>query len=222
MPGSRYIPALSFNWLTPVYDPLIRWGMREQVFKRRLLERAQVRPGQHVLDLGCGTGTLTIMLKLSEPQATVVGLDGDAQILSIAETKAAQAGAKIFWDLGLAYNLPYNDRSFDVVLSSLMIHHLSSADKLRAFREVRRVLKPGGAFHIVDFGRPNNVADRLQAAFMRQWERAADNFDGRIVPILQEAGFESTGERDPMGTIFGPIWFYQAVKPGSLAVSGDA
>ena len=62
---SRYIPALSSRWLTPLYDPLLRWGMREETFKSRLIERADIQAGQHVLDLGCGTGTLTLMLKQS-------------------------------------------------------------------------------------------------------------------------------------------------------------
>ncbi len=149
-----YIPALSFKWLTPLYDPLLKWGMREETFKRRLIERAGIRPGQRVLDLGCGTGTLTLMLKQANPEAQVTGLDGDAEVLFIARSKSEQAHADITWDTGLAYKLPYTDHSFDVVVSSLVIHHLISQDKVRAFREVRRVLQPAGWFHIVDFGRP--------------------------------------------------------------------
>jgi ubiquinone/menaquinone biosynthesis C-methylase UbiE len=176
MDQSRYIPALRFHWLTPVYDPLLRWGMRESLFKSRLIEQADLRPGQRVLDLGCGTGTLTVMLKQSAPQAEIVGLDGDRDVLSIAESKAAQAGLQIQWDYGMAYRLPYEDQSFDAVLSSLVVHHLTRSDKVRAFREVRRVLKPGGAFQIVDFGSPFNGWTRLQAAVMMNLEEAFDNF----------------------------------------------
>jgi SAM-dependent methyltransferase len=74
---NRYIPALSFRWLTPLYDPLLRWGMREKTFKRRLITQANIQPGQRVLDLGCGTGTLTILVKLLYPDANVVGLEGE-------------------------------------------------------------------------------------------------------------------------------------------------
>ena len=212
MDDPKYIPALRFRWLTPIYDPLLRWGMRENVFKQRLIRRANVHAGQRVLDLGCGTGTLTVMLKRSTPGAEIVGLDGDPQVLSIARAKAASADVKIQWNHGMAYRLPYDGESFDSVLSSLVIHHLSRADKLRTFREVRRVLKPGGALQIVDFGVPFNGLTRLQARIMRDLEEAADNFGGQIVPLMLEAGLDSPSQGDPMNTVFGPLWFYQAAK----------
>ena len=81
---SRYIPALSFKWLTPLYDPLLKWVMREESFKRRLIQQANIHPKMKVLDLGCGTGTLTLMLKRAHPEAEVTGLDGDPQVLDIA------------------------------------------------------------------------------------------------------------------------------------------
>ncbi len=211
--GDHYIPALSFSRLTPLYDPLLKWGMREETFKRRLIGRAHARPGQRVLDLGCGTGTLTVMLKLSAPLAHITGIDGDEKVLAIAKAKAGQAKVEIRWDHGLAYELPYPDHSFDLVVSSLVIHHLASADKVRAFREVRRILRPAGEFHIVDFGRPFSLLTRIQAAIMKGLEEAADNFNGRILPFLQQVGFEAAAEVEPAHTIFGPIWFYQAVKP---------
>lgn len=210
--SSRYIPALRFRWLTPLYDPLLKWGMREEIFKRRLVERADISDGQRVLDLGCGTGTLTVMVKQAYPKADVTGLDGDPDVLEIAHLKAGQAGLKITWDHGYAYDLTYPDRSFDVVVSSLVVHHLESSDKVRAFREVLRVLKPGARFHVVDFGKPFSPLTRLQAAVMKNLEEVADNFAGRIAPMLQEAGFESVSEAGNFTTIFGPVWFYQAIK----------
>jgi ubiquinone/menaquinone biosynthesis C-methylase UbiE len=209
---SRYIPALSFRRLTPYYDALLRWGMREETFKRRLIGRASIQPGQNVLDLGCGTGTLTLMLKQAVPAAGITGLDGDPEVLSIAQAKAEQAGMLIQWDQAMAYRLPYLDNSFDRVVSSLVIHHLAAADKVRAFREVRRVLRPSGSFFILDFGPPFNPLTWLQVAVMKNLEEAADNFAGRILPMLQEAGFSGAGEVEHLNTIFGPIWLYQAPK----------
>lgn len=209
---TRYIPALSFRWLTPLYDPLLRWGMRERTFKERLIERARIQAGQHVLDLGCGTGTLTLMIKQAVPLADVTGLDGDSEVLSIARTKSAQAGLSIRWDLGLAYDLPYPDHSFDTVVSSLVIHHLARQDKLRSFREVLRVLKPGGTFRLLDFGPPFNFLTRMQAAIMRNFEETGDNFRGQLPALLREAAFPYAVEAEAMTSIFGPIWLYDAAK----------
>ena len=81
---ATYVRALRFPWLTRFYDRLIQATLKEEAFKRRLIEQADLRPGQRVLDVGCGTGTLTVMLQQSEPSAEVVGLDGDSETLAIA------------------------------------------------------------------------------------------------------------------------------------------
>jgi ubiquinone/menaquinone biosynthesis C-methylase UbiE len=208
----RYIRALSFKWLTAFYDPLLRWTLPEEHLKRRLIERARIQPGQRVLDLGCGTGTLTLMLKRAVPDAIITGLDGDQEILDIARSKAASEALEITWDRGLAYNLPYPAASFDVVISSLVTHHLDHMPKERSFQEVNRVLRPSGWFHILDFGRPFSLLTRLQAGVMRNFEETVDNFDGRIVPMLEAAGFSSVAEEEEQNTIFGPLWYFRAQK----------
>ncbi len=210
---TKYVPALSFRWLTPLYDPLLKWGMREEKFKGQLVEYAQPGAGQRVLDLGCGTGTLTLMLKRAYPAAHITGIDGDPEVLAIAKAKSQQANTDITWDEGLAFDLPYASQSFDVVVSSLMIHHLVAADKVRAFRELLRVLLPRGRLHVLDFGPPFSRLTRMQAATVRHLEHAADNFAGRLLPMLQEAGFRTASAVDRQDTLFGPIWFYAATKP---------
>ncbi len=208
----KYIPALSFRWLTPLYDPLLKWGTREEAFKRGLIQRAHIQPGQKVLDLGCGTGTLTLMLKKAIPAAQITGVDGDLEVLSIARSKSEEAKTEITWDRGLAFDLPYAGGSFDAVLSSLVIHHLISVDKVRAFREVRRILLPSGRFHVLDFGPPFSPLTRIQAFVMMRLDEAADNFHGRLLPMLKEAGFYNASAVEHRNTVFGPIWFYSAVK----------
>ncbi len=88
MKSEKYIPALSYDWLTPFYDPVVRLTTREKVFKKALVEQAKIKAEHRVLDLACGTGTLTILIKNTQPQAAIIGIDGDAKILEIAKTKA--------------------------------------------------------------------------------------------------------------------------------------
>ena len=212
----HYIPALGKDWLTPLYDPLLRWGMQEERFKAYLVHQAQVSAGQQVLDLGCGTGTLTVMVKRAHPAAGVIGLDGDPRVLAMARAKAAQAGVEITWDEALADQLPYPDQQFERVISSLMFHHLRADDKQRAMREVFRVLKAGGEFHLVDFGPPQTAYARVIARSMTilPSEHGLDNVRGLLPVMLREAGFTGVEVRAQFGTIFGTLAAYAAQKSG--------
>lgn len=205
-----YIPALSFKWLTPLYDPLLKWVMREETFKRKLVQQANIQPRMKVLDLGCGTGTLTLMLKLAYPTAEVTGVDGDPQVLEIAREKSL--GTSIQWDEGLASSLPYPDSVFDRVVTSLVIHHLVTDDKRRAFKEIYRVLKPHGELHVLDFGTPHSSLTRFMITYMRRLEETADNFDGQIPLFVTEAGFGEVKEAQSFVSIFGPLSMLRAVK----------
>lgn len=210
--ADRFIPALNNRLLTPLYDPLIKRFMHEQQFKTQLIEQAKIQPGMQVLDLGCGTATLTMMIKQSVPQARVTGLDVDPQILEIASQKVVQAGLDITLDQGLAYALPYPGNYFDRLVSSLMIHHLTSEDKFLTFKEIFRVLKPGGEFHLVDFGVPISFYARLVTRVMQNFEDVADNFQGRLIDYVHSAGFAQVEELGHTGTLFGTLAFIKAVK----------
>lgn len=208
--SARYIPALGFRWLTPLYDPLLKWVMREETFKRKLVQQADILPQMKVLDLGCGTGTLTLMLKHTYPETEVAGLDGDPQVLEIAREKTR--GVDIQWDEGLASSLPYPDSAFDRVVTSLVVHHLVTDDKRRAFKEIYRVLKPHGELHILDFGAPRTSLTRFMTKYMRRLEETADNFDGLIPRFIKEAGFGGVTEAENFVTVFGPLSLWRAVK----------
>ncbi len=124
--ADKYIPALGFHSLTRLYDALIKCFMPESGFKRRLVNQAKIRKNDRILDLGCGTGTLTILIKQLYPDTEVFGVDADEKVLQIAEEKAAKAGAHLRLNQGMAIQLPYQDHSFQRVLSSLVIHHLTT------------------------------------------------------------------------------------------------
>ena len=209
MSEKRYIPALTFRWLTPLYDPLLKWVMREETFKRKMISQAAIQPTMKVLDLGCGTGTLTLMIKHAQPEAHVTGLDADSQVLDIAREKSR--GIEIQWDEGLASSVPYPDSTFDRVVTSLVIHHLATDDKRRAFKEVYRVLKPGGELHLIDFGAPQSFGMRFMTTLIRRFEETADNFDGLIPQFIQQAGFKSVQE-EHFTNIFGPLSMIRAIK----------
>jgi ubiquinone/menaquinone biosynthesis C-methylase UbiE len=208
----KYIPALSFRWLTPLYDFFLKWGMREETFKRHLIHQAHLQPGMRVLDLGCGTGTLTILIKQTHPEAEVIGLDGDLAVLEIARSKANQAGVNITLDYGMAFQLPYPDNSFDRVLSSLVIHHLTTNNKQRAMFEIYRILRPGGELHIVDIGKPHSIYARLISLIMRRLEEAADNIQGLLPEMMRNAGFQQVEEPAQYTTIIGGLSLFRAEK----------
>src|SRR5262245_31407841 len=102
-----YLKAIGSDRLAPYYDLMARLGMRERRLKGRVIELARLAPGRRLLDLGCGTGTLVLLARRRQPQATVIGIDGDPVILGIARQKAERAGIPVQLDEGMAYALPY-------------------------------------------------------------------------------------------------------------------
>jgi ubiquinone/menaquinone biosynthesis C-methylase UbiE len=208
----KYIPALGIGSLTPFFDSFQKWGANEKTFKPQLISQAGIEENFKVLDLGCGTGTLTLLVKKSQPSAEVTGIDIDPHILSIAKEKASQVNIQIRFDLGTAFNLPYPDNSFDRVVSSLVFHHLTRENKLRALKEVLRALKMNGELHIADMGKPQNLLMRLPSVVMRRLEETEDNVKGLLPQMLKNAGFKQVEETSKLMTIFGTISFYKGLN----------
>lgn len=210
---SRYIPAFHFQWLTRWYDPMMRLFFPEEALKTVLIAQAHIQPGQNVLDVGCGTGTLTLMIKQTQPNATVYGLDVDPQVLDIARRKAEQGGETIILQQGSATCLPYPDESFDRVFASLVLHHLTRQDKQQMLREVFRVLKPGGELHVADFGKPHDSVMWLISWVVRWVEEVHDNILGLLPIFMEKAGFQPVEETSHSRTVLGTVALYRACKP---------
>jgi len=212
----EYVTALRFGWLTRFYDPVVAATTREKAFKRRLLEQVELGAAHRALDLGCGTGTLAIWAKKICPQARVTGLDGDPQILSRAREKASRAGVEIQLDRGLSYSLPYDDASFDRVISSLFFHHLLPADKERTLREVVRVLRPGGQLHVADWGRPSSSLMRVLSfgiQLLDGFENTRQHVQGTLPGLMADVGLVQVATRSHVDTAFGSLELYSGSKP---------
>lgn len=207
----EYIPALSYRFLTPFYDFIQKYIVRDVRYKTLLIEQANIQPGQHVLDLGCGTGTLAIIAKQSQPSAEVTGLDADPDMLKVARYKSGEKKAHVKFDIGFTNKLPYPDASFDRILSSIMIHHLKTPDKETTAREVFRVLKPGGELHIIDFGKPVTWYGKILRPFLHKFEEANDNIDGKLPEIFGASGLK-TKVLGNFWTFFGDLAFLKGVK----------
>lgn len=208
----RYIPALGFKRLTPFFDPFLRWIAKESTFKTKLVKQAAIKKDFRVLDLGCGTATLTIIVKQAHPSAEVTGIDIDPDVLKIAKEKAANAGVLINLDLGTAFKLPYADNHFDRIVSSLVFHHLTTENKISTLKEVLRVLKPNGELHVADLGKPQNSLMKLPSAIMRRFEESEDNFKGLLPQMFKNAGFDQVEETHHTMTMFGNVSLYKGQK----------
>ena len=210
-----YIPALGRRWLTSLYDPVMRWTMREHTFKQALIAQAGIAPGHRVLDLGCGTATLTVLIKQSGARAEVVGVDIDPDALRIARTKIEGHGLDIRLDEARTSALPYPDATFDRVVSSLVFHHLTPGEKRQTAGEILRVLRPGGALHVADWGKPQNAL--LRAAFLvvqvlDGFATTAENVRGILPDVFTEAGFADVAVTQRFATAFGSLSWIRASR----------
>jgi ubiquinone/menaquinone biosynthesis C-methylase UbiE len=211
----KLVPALRYHALTRYYDAVVAATLRERVLRERLIVQADPRPGERILDLGCGSGTLAVRLRERAPEAAVVGLDGDPEILARARAKAASAGVEVGFELGLAGELPFADGAFDKVVSSLFFHHLAPLEKVRALREAWRVLRPGGELHVADWGRPASAPASVlffSIQLLDGFESTRQHRRGELLGLVAAAGFDSVLLQSELGTIFGTVAYLRASR----------
>jgi ubiquinone/menaquinone biosynthesis C-methylase UbiE len=207
------MPVLRFGWLTPLYDVLVRLLLPERRFRAALLTGAGLRPGERVLDFGCGTGTLLGMAVAAQPSAQYVGLDPDPAVLAIAGRKLRRTGVApavqlVPYDGG---HIPFPDGYFDKILCSLVFCNLTPEGKRAALRELRRVLRPGGTLYVVEWGPP--VAFWVRPGFwllqaVGGFVTTRDLAAGKLPGYLREAGFAGVGEEKLTNTAFGTLYRY--------------
>jgi ubiquinone/menaquinone biosynthesis C-methylase UbiE len=183
----EFLPAAGRDVFLPLYDPLVSlMGFGGAV--QELISQANIQHHHSILDVGCGTGTLIIMLKRQYSTVQVTGLDPDSKALRRADKKTRRAGVSVQLDHGFADDLPYREASFDRVFSSFMFHHLDEEERERTSREVLRVLKPGGSFHLLDFVADDGAHGFFERLFAGH-ALMTTNTNERLLRLISRAGF---------------------------------
>jgi ubiquinone/menaquinone biosynthesis C-methylase UbiE len=151
------------------YDAVVKLMTlgNDKALRQISIDKGQIKPGDSVLDVGCGTGDLTLAARARAGNSgKVCGIDAASEMVEVAQAKAAKAGVEVEFRAALIESLPFSDDSFDVVLSSLMMHHLPDDVKQKGLREIYRVLKPGGHLFVVDMQRPVGLVSHVLSTVM--------------------------------------------------------
>jgi len=197
----EFLPAAGRDVFLPLYDPMVSlMGFGRAV--QELISQANIERANSVLDLGCGTGTLIVMLKRQYSAVEVTGLDPDSKALQRARKKASRAGVSVQLDHGFADALPYGERSFDRVFSSFMFHHLDEQERERTSREVLRVLRPDGSFHLLDFV-SNETSHGFFERLFAGHALMKTNTNQRILGLISRAGFSNVTKVKEGSMLFG-------------------
>lgn len=213
--SKNYLPALRFEFLTRFYDPIVRITTREFAFKRALIKQANLQKNQTILDLACGTGTLSIAIKKNFPEIKVFAFDVDEEILQMAREKAEKYKVAINFEQGFSDSLPFENETFDRVFSTLAFHHLTHGRKIKTLHEILRVLKHNGEFHLADYGLAHNKRQFILSKFIRAidgFETTQDNLHGRLKLLMEQNGFAQVERTGYFKTIIGTIRLFRALK----------
>lgn len=207
-----FIPALKFKRLTGFFDTFLKVFMNEDKIKRDFIEIVQIKDYDKILDFGCGTGTLLQILSTRHPNNKFIGVDIDKNVLELAKKKLMQNNTEIVLDIYDGLRMPYEDNYFDKILSSLVIHHISTENKPLIFREIQRTLKPGGEIFIMDLGKQKGLYPQLVTFVLKKFEPINDNIHGLIPLFLREAKFENIYQMKEYKTWFGNLTIYHGSK----------
>ncbi|MHB1134278.1 MAG: class I SAM-dependent methyltransferase [Chloroflexota bacterium] len=207
----RIRPALAYHALTPLFDVVVELMGYGPEFQRRVIRTLDPRPGESVLDLGCGTGTLLRELALVPRARLVIGVEPDSRALRQTSAKLSGLSSTVMLVQSLGQALPLRDESVDRVVCTLVFHHLPTPVKRATAREVQRVLRRGGHLLLADYGPPANPLGALVlrlAGTLDGWSGMEANFHGQVPDILRDAGLQV----EEKGRLFRGVSFLLATK----------
>ena len=213
---ASFTPALGHAALSGLYDPAIALLTRERAWRARLLDQVDPEAGETIIDLGCGTGSFAVSLARRAPDARIIGLDPDGDILSRAAVKAEAARRPIRFVQGFARDAAtlLGEGLANKVVSSLVFHQLPMAEKRAGLAASRRALRLGGTLHVADYGRQTGVMRLLfrLVQLLDGYENTQPNADGVLPTLMAEVGFGQVREIDLIPTATGSISLYRAVR----------
>ncbi|MGE3712878.1 MAG: class I SAM-dependent methyltransferase [Hyphomicrobiaceae bacterium] len=215
--ANSFVPALGWRSLTPLYDPIVRIVTREATWRSAFLAQISPRSDEVILDVGCGTGSLAILLKQSAPGAHIVGLDPDTDILERAAAKAKQAGVEIEWRQGFARDAGQNPGAFDKTVSSLVFHQVPVAEKQAGIDAMIAGTKPSGEVHIADFAAQRSRFMRAAFGVVGRVDGSVNtqpNADGAIERILSGVSPEASIPTAIFRTPLGEISLFRLIRTG--------
>ena len=186
MAEAAFTPALGHSSLTRVYDLALRLLTRETTWRAALLAQVAPRDGEEILDVGCGTGSFAILLKLSAPGARVCGLDPDPEVLRLAAEKATIAGVEIEWRQGFARDAAVGGK-YDKIVSSLVFHQVPVEEKRAGIAAMLAAATDTGEVHIADYARQDSWQMRRLFGIVQRldgYQNTQPNADGILEVIL--------------------------------------
>ncbi len=178
--------------VAPTYDTLMKRMTlgREQELREKTVSLAGVKPGDCLLEVGCGTGTLSLAAKhRAGPTGNVYGIDIIPLMIELSQQKAARAGADIHFQLGSISEIPFPADHFDVVMCSFMIFHMSESTREKGISEIHRVLRPQGRLLVLDGATPTKPLLRTIVKLMSRGELPPDL--RQLRPLMEACGFSN-------------------------------
>lgn len=218
MHDRAYMPALGDHRLTPFYDVTVGLMTCERTWRRAFVKQIAPEPRDVILDVGCGTGTLAILMKQACPSASIYGTDPDPEILTRAETKARDAGVLVHFAQGYAQSMAETAVANrpNKIVTSLLLHQVPMETKRATLNSAFAALRHGGELHVADYGAQKSPLMRFafkQVQALDGNDNSRAHAEGRLPQLIADAGFVAVRENMSIPTPTGSISLYSALRP---------